>query len=211
MAPTAREREILDALLWKIRLLTLGQAARGWWTDAESGRRHARKRLGLLTDAGLLLRVQAPVRPVTPLIEPLVRWRPGEPPPNFHALSWRCQKRWTEPPRTTLVYCASPKAIRLLGGSVKGEIKEPGKISHDAHLAEVFITLKLASLSLAESWRGEDALAPSRVGQKLPDAMLCDSLGQPHTAIEFGAGYPAVRIREFHDDCAARSLPYELW
>ncbi|MEJ7637234.1 MAG: hypothetical protein WKF75_04390 [Singulisphaera sp.] len=54
-------------------------------------------------------------------------------------------------------------------------------------------------------------LAPSRVDQKLPDAILHDGEGRPRLAIEFGGSYQAVRIADFHADCAARTLPYELW
>ena len=33
----------------------------------------------------------------------------------------------------------------------------------------------------------------------------------PRLVLEFGGAYDAARVERFHEDCAERRLPYQLW
>jgi hypothetical protein len=211
MELTDRERQLIDALASKVRMFSAEQIARSWWPDSESGRNNCRNRLRELTARGLLNRTQIFCPPLLPLREPVYCWQPGKEPPNFGALSWQLQSRWTKEPRPTTVYLASPRAVKLFGGTADGKIKNIFQATHDVHLAGVFLRLLETAPRLAASWVGEDVLAPTRVRQKLPDAILHDDQGRPRLVIEFGGSYPPERVADFHQDNLARGLPYEMW
>ena len=150
-------------------------------------------------------------RPLLPLLEPAFRWKPGKDAPLFGELSWTLQKRWTEPAREVTVYLATRRAAAIFGGRADGKIKNPSQVTHDIHLRALYLKLVREAPTLAAGWIGEDILAPTREHQKLPDAILHDGEGRPRLVIEFGGSYPTERVRDFHEDCAARGLPYELW
>jgi hypothetical protein len=211
MTLTDRERQFIHALASKIRLLTFEQISGTWWPDSESGRTNARRRLGELRDHGLLNRTRVHARPLLPLETPLFRWKPGEPTPDFGGLAWQLHRRWQEPLQSMTAYLATRRAANILGGVSDGRLKNPSQASHDIHLSGVYLYFLRTAPTLAAGWVGEDILAPSRVDQKLPDAILHDGEGRPRLAIEFGGSYQAQRIADFHADCAARTLPYELW
>jgi len=63
----------------------------------------------------------------------------------------------------------------------------------------------------AAAWRGEDLMADTRRGEKLPDAFIVNARGEVSSVVEFGGAYDAERICAFHEDCVNRTLPYELW
>jgi hypothetical protein len=132
-------------------------------------------------------------------------------PEDFSALSWKLCKRWEVAPKPTTVYVASPKFVKRLGGVSTGTLHNLAAVSHDLHVSEVYLCLVRNSPNLARLWVGEDVIAPTREGQKLPDAMLCNGQGEPALVIEFGGAYPPERLRAFHEDCKQRNLPYEIW
>jgi len=211
MTLTDRERQFLQALASKIRLLTFAQISAMWWADSDSGRTNARRRLGELTEHELLTRTRVHARPLLQLSSPLCRWKPGDAAPDFQALAWQLHERWREPLKTMTAYLATKRAAGIFGGVAEGRMKNPSQASHDIHLSGVYLHFLRTAPTLAAGWVGEDVLAPSRVDQKLPDAILHDGEGRPRLAIEFGGSYQAVRIADFHADCSARMLPYELW
>lgn len=208
---TERERDILEILSSKIRILTREQILCGWWPPSLAAKRNARKRLVQLTDAKLLARVSVLARPLLPLESPVSRWRPGVEAPDFSALSWQLQKRWTEPPKTTIAYLATGRASGIFGGRASGQLGKASQATHDIHLAALYLKLRREAPTLAAGWIGEDILAPTREHQKLPDAVIHDAAGSPRFVYEFGGAYPTDRVEAFHRDCEARSLPYELW
>ena len=208
---TGREREIVSALASKIRMLAFEQIVRGWWPDSKSGPTNARRRLSELLEARLLTRERVLARPMLPLEKPVFKWKPGKEAPAFGELSWTLQKRWAEPAREVTVYLATRRAASIFGGRADGKIKNPSQTTHDIHLGALYLKLVREAPTLAAGWIGEDILAPTREHQKLPDAILHDGEGRPRLVIEFGGSYPTERVRDFHEDCAARGLPYELW
>ena len=109
------------------------------------------------------------------------------------------------------VYLATRRAASIFGGKADGRIKNLSQVTHDIHLGALYLKFRREAPSLAAGWVGEEIFAPSREHQKLPDAILYDGQGQPRMVIEFGGAYPTERVKAFHEDCAARGLPYELW
>jgi hypothetical protein len=208
---TERERDILASLVSKVRMLSFEVILREWWPPSESAKTNARRRLSELVEAGLLVRERAPARPLLPLAEPVFRWKPGQDAPAFGGLSWAMQKRWTEPARDVTVYLATRRAAAIFGGKADGRIKNLSQVTHDVHLGALYLKFRRDAPSLAAGWVGEEIFAPTREHQKLPDALLYDREGRPRLVVEFGGAYPAERVKAFHEDCAARGLPYELW
>ena len=211
MLRTDRDRAILDALSFRVRVLSLEQIARAWWGDAHDGRRLARRRLAVLERAGLVHRRQVLARPILPLESPEFTWEPGDVAPDSGAISWRLRKRWTEPPRPTAVYHASAETIRSLGGG-GGKLPSPGQETHDLHTAEVFLRFRGCSPGLVQLWRGEDVFKADRQGgEKVPDALVVRPDGEPELAVEFAGSYGPERVADFHGYCEAKELAYQLW
>jgi len=85
------------------------------------------------------------------------------------------------------------------------------QISHDLHVASVWLSKFLHEPNQAADWRGEDTYAAERKGEKLPDAM-CFADGMPYLVVESaGISYTAERIESFVNDCRVRKLEWELW
>ena len=208
---TTRERELVSALASKIRLLSFDEILRSWWPPSKSASINARRRLAELVNVGLLVRERAYARPRLPLEQPIFRWKPGEESPDFGKLAWSVKSRWTEPPRDVTVYLATRRAAAIFGGRADGKIKNVSQATHDIHLGALYLKLMKEAPTIAAGWIGEEILAPTREHQKLPDAILHDREGRPRLVIEFGGAYPADRLQAFHEDCAERALPYELW
>jgi hypothetical protein len=208
---TERERELVTALSAKIKMLSFEDILQRWWPPSLSAPTNARRRLSELVEERLLVRDRVFARPKLPLQDPVFRWKPGEACPPFGELSWKVQSRWTEEPREITVYLATRRAAGIFGGKADGRIKNPSQTTHDIHLGALYLKLCREAPTIAAGWIGEGVLAPSREGQKLPDAILHDREGRPRLVIEFGGAYPAERLQAFHEDCAQRQLPYELW
>ena len=208
---TERERELVTALSAKIKMLSFEDILQRWWPPSLSAPTNARRRLSELVEERLLVRDRVFARPKLPLQDPVFRWKPGEACPAFGELSWKVQSRWTEEPREITVYLATRRAAGIFGGKADGRIKNPSQTTHDIHLGALYLKLCREAPTIAAGWIGEGVLAPSREGQKLPDAILHDREGRPRLVIEFGGAYPAERLQAFHEDCAQRQLPYELW
>lgn len=213
MTLTDREESLVRALSRQIRMVVLCQILRTFWTGSTSSERNCRKRLALLSEHGLLNRVRVLAHPVLDLgaMGPVYRWQPGEPAPDPHRVSWQLQSRWTEPLRPTTVYLATPRAASIFGGASDGKVRNQCQVTHDVHVSEIYLHLKRSAPTLAAAWVGEDILAPSRKGQKLPDAILHDEAGNPRLVMECGGKYPPERVLAFHSDNERRGLAYELY
>jgi hypothetical protein len=208
---TAREREIVTTLAVKIQMLAFETILREWWPSSESAKTNARRRLSGLVEARLLTRERVLARPLLRRTEPAFRWKPGEAAPDFGKLSYQLQSRWTEPPREITVYLATRRAASIFGGRADGRVKNPSQVTHDIHLGALYLKLLREAPTLAAGWVGGQILAPTRVHQKLPDAILHDAEGRPRLVLEFAGSYPKDRLQAFHEDCDRRGLPYELF
>jgi hypothetical protein len=206
---TERDKQVLSALLLKVRLMSLKQLAGGWWGGETV---NARRRLKLLTAGGLLQPLTVAARTLPPLDAPVIVWQPDDPVPDFSGVSRQLQSRWRRRAvRPTRAFIATPKAAQLLGGRGNLQLKHPTQATHDLGVAAVWLHLNEHAPAWAEAWRGEDLLAHTRRGETLPDAFIVDEEHEPLWVIEFGGAYDAGRVQEFHEDCQVRQLPYQMW
>ena len=203
-----RDLLLLEALALRVRLIGQRQMAEAFWTGHLA---NARRRLGRLVSEGMLARQVLPARPLPELTEPVARWQPGQTIPNPDAIAFQLQSRWKfRALRPTVIYFPTSKTVTYFGGRERPQSMLT-HTTHDLGVTAVWLRFLQHSRELALNWVGEDILAPSRVGQKLPDAALVDAVGEPTMLIEFGGSYGPARVADFHDDAAARGLPYQIW
>jgi len=206
---TGRDRAIVQALVQKVRLFSQRQIVDHWWNGELA---NCRRRLKRLADRNLLRRISVMARPAPAFESPLVTWRPGEVAPDFGKIAYRCQARWRfRPARQCVVWLATELASQAYGGTARGELKHPTQATHDLGVSAVWLRLNQVAPQWAVAWRGEDLMAHTRRGQKLPDAFIVDDEDVVLWVIEFGGGYDTERVQEFHLDCVSRNLPYQLW
>ncbi len=208
---TGRDRELLQALALKVRLFSLRQIAEHWFGNDVA---NARRRLRQLVAGGLLQRINITARPTPSLTGPVVVWQPGQPSPDFGRVARLIETRWHHRPvRHCATFITTAKTANAFGGKARGELKHPLQATHDLGVAAVWLRLHRDQPHLAMAWRGEDFMAHTRRAyrDKLPDAFVVNSDDDVIAVIEFGGGYDADRVHEFHADCASRRLPYQLW
>ena len=207
---TAREEQIVETLAWKVRAMHRGQVARGFWRGTKGVPREVGRRLQQLLDARLLSAYVVHARLLEPRTEPVARWSPGDPAPDFDRASYALQSRWKIAPRPTRVFVAGPK-VGALWGLGAGGLRKPLQIDHDLVHAEAFLWYLRKAPERAARWVIEDRLPKVR-GERNPDALVFDPAGEkPVLAVESGGAYPADRVRSFHAHCERLRLPYELW
>ncbi len=208
---TGRDRELLQALALKVRLVSLRQIADHWFGGDVA---NARRRLRQLVAAGLLQRVNVTARPTPLLVGPVVVWQPGQLAPDFGKVARLIETRWHHRPvRHCATFIATTKTANAFGGKARGELKRPLQATHDLGVAAVWLRLHREQSDLAAAWRSEDLLAHTRRGHgdKFPDAFVVNTADEIVAVIEFSGGYDTDRVREFHADCESRRLPYQLW
>lgn len=206
---TDRDTEILRALAVHIRLFSQRQIADHWFEGEVS---NARRRMRQLVRDGLVHRLTVLARPVPELARPVVRWRPGEPEPNLSQASYTFRSRWRDRPlRECTSYIATSRTAKRFGGRVHGELKNGLHATHDLGVARIWLHFDEHFPRWADAWRGEDLMAHTRRGEKLPDGFIVDAQEQVVCVIEFGGSYDEQRVREFHDDCRQRQLSYQIW
>jgi len=209
---TERDREIVGMLCCRVRIVSLSQVANHWWSEAKQGLENARRRLSTLVDAGLLKHEHVMARPLPQLSAPVLSWKPGDSDPAFGSVAWQLQSRWKKEPRKTRVYFATTRAANLFGGRAAGRIKQEFQATHDLGVCEMYLQLRDQQPEKALRWIGEDAVAPHRRGQKLPDAIIAHAADErPQLVLEFGGAYDKDRLIDFHADNEERELPYEIW
>lgn len=205
-----RERDLtlLEALALRVRLVGQRQAADAFWQGHLA---NTRRRLSQLAENGMVMRSVVNSQPLPELLEPVVRWQPGQPKPAPDRVAFQLQRRWKyRALRPTVVYFPTERTIAQFGGRERSQTKLT-QVTHDLGVTAVWLRYSQQDSSMTAMWVGEDILAPTRIDQKLPDAALVDQHGDPRLLIEFGGSYGPARVEDFHDDAAARGLPYHLW
>ena len=208
-----RDERVIWTLTRKLRVMTLEQAARTWWADRPYPVKAARDRLAKLRDDGLLHLTSLMAHPELELTEPVFRWHPDDPAPEFGPIAYRLQSRWTRPMKATPVVGATRQANREFGGYIGDRIPRPSEVSHDIHLAQVYLKLVGRDPKLAQRWTCEQQLYAQGRGrnQRLPDAII-----RPRRAgagdgwvLEFGGAYSKKKLEEFHAELCGEV--YEIW
>lgn len=209
MTLTERDQELLQALVCKVRLFALRQLASHWWFSDVANARRGLKRLNAV---GLIERIGVRSRSLPKLAEPVSVWQPGHQEPDHAAVANTLQQRWKgRAVREAAACVATDQAAHLFGGRRRGALKNPLQATHDLGVAAVWLRLHAEAPEWANAWQGEDLMAHTRIGQKLPDAFIVDGEGHTVSVIEFGGSYDTQRVTEFHRDCDDRGLPYQLW
>ncbi len=165
--------------------------------------------LGRLSRQGLIERVDVRTLGMELPSRPL--WTSKAGPPPYSKIEYVVRSRFRDDVRTEAIYVASRQGAALLGGKSGKTTMKKTQVSHDLHVASVWLRKFLHKPSEARDWRGEDTYAVERKGEKLPDAM-CFADGMPYLVVESaGISYTAERIEAFVNDCRTRKLEWELW
>ena len=153
------------------------------------------------------------IHPELPLSHPVMIWNPGDQEPDFGAVSYQLKARWGQPLLLTTFYTATKQTARHFGAppSAGGPLKRPHQATHELHVSALYLKTLRVDPAAANAWTLDHQLTRERRKQKRPDAVLKNTDGSDRIALEFGGAYDARRVRLFHEDCLARSLPYELW
>jgi hypothetical protein len=211
LALSERDVDLIETLALKVRVLTVNQIARTWWCRAAQPTAAARHRLAELERAGFVVSFTAIAHPEIPLSCPVISWTPGLPAPNFGAASHRLKTRWSQPPTETRCVFVSPVTGRHFGGS-GGRRPRESEETHDIHLAQVYLLLRLRDPEAAQNWVSEESVRAGRDrrDEKLPDAIV-DTPGE-RRVVEFGGAYAKAKLEAFHRYCCQElQLPYEVW
>lgn len=203
--------EILAIVTNCVRVLTVEQVASAWWSDSPWGISRAKSALRELADEGWLKLQPALSRPINELQQPLLTWEPGEAPPNFQSLSIRLHRRAMVPAKLVNIIFATSRSTALFGKGSLPKIKLT-QMTHDLHVAQVFLTYRGRGLSV-DQWIGEDNFPGSWKSQQRPDGLLRRADGTIYRAIEYGGDYLPQRLMELHQSLANETvrLGYEIW
>lgn len=206
---TPREEQILRALVNDVRVLSLTQVARCWWTDTRWGRSRAKAAMTALECEGWAQIHAALARPIRELSEPLVTWSPDDESPDVWKLSRKLHLRAMQPASMVSFVFASAQSVALFGRGHAPSVKLT-QMTHDLHVSEVYLWYRTHGLP-ARGWLSEDRLPRDWPLRERPDAVLADDDGTIRRAVEYGGDYPPSRLQELHAGLAAMKLEYEIW
>lgn len=209
MMPGSTAFRIVEALTRQIRIVSLKQAKDCWWPDFSNTKR-ARRKLMHMVERGWIERHLINAHPLLPVTQPLFAWRLGMEGPDPEAVSQRCHERWNRPAISTEVFVASPLAASLLGSTARG-LPRREQWDHDLLLTSVYVHYHRRRPKLASTWIGEHSLPKAGYRIKDPDAFLMNSQRRVLCVIESAGRYSPDQVESFHEHCAERELPYELW
>lgn len=209
MMPGSAAFRIIEALTRQIRIVSLKQAKDCWWPDFPHTKR-ARRKLMQMVERGWIERHLINAHPLLPVTQPLFAWRLGMPAPDTEPVSQCCHKRWNRPAISTEVFVASPLAASLLGSTARG-LPRREQWDHDLLLTSVYVHYHRHRPKLASTWIGEHSLPKAGYRIKDPDAFLMNSQRRVLCVIESAGRYSPDQVESFHEHCAERELPYELW
>ncbi len=207
---TPRDRDLLVVLTRAVRVLSVDQIAAHWFAAATDAGRAATRRLGVLQERGLIDVFRMPARAVVVPSRPVAEWGPGNAAPDFVLLARMLAQRWTQPASPVSCVVATSASGTWLGGD-GGRRPRRSEISHDLLLGELYLAWRRRTPDGIAEWISESRLRRLGYGDqtRLPDAMV--DAGGIRRVIEVGGEYSASKLAEFHEFCAKRGLPYELW
>jgi hypothetical protein len=210
-----RDHELLETLALRVKVLTVEQIARTWWSDETAPVTRCRKHLRRLAGRGLVEVFPMMAHPEVDLTEPLAVWQPGLDSPDPGSASYQAKQRWKDASHQTDLVIVTEQGASPHGGAA-GRCPRVSEATHDVHLAAVYLRMRRELPTRARSWLSETAIAagalgerPPGSGEKQPDALVRDGRGR--TAIEFVGDYTPAKLTAFHEHCARRRWGYELW
>lgn len=206
---TDREQEIVRTLADLVRVMTLDQIARTWWTDTRWGRSRAAASMKLLVSEGWAHMQHVLSRDIHSPTVPLIDWMPGDPRPGFREVVRILHRRAMTDAQLVRVVVASRRAVMLFSSGPVPPIKLT-QMTHDLNVSEIYLHHRQLGLP-AGRWLSEDRLPSDWPLRRRPDAVLRDEHGTIVRAVEYGGDYPARRLMELHDDLQSIGIGYHLW
>ena len=204
------ERDLLACLARGVRFVSLDQVARGWFVGQQTAHLQARRRVNRLCRAGWLHQHTVLARPIEKLRAPCVVWRHDLPTADFRQLARWLHRRAQRSAISTNIVVATHRSRILWGHGTRGAKIKLTQMTHDLHVAEIFLRYRERGLPL-DSWLSEDRLPRSWALRVKPDALLINSHGDFLRAIEYGGDYSSERLLALHRELARWPLPYEIW
>ena len=203
------EQQIVRVLADSVRVMTIAQIARTWWTDTRWGRSRATASLRSLASDGWLHMQRVLSRAINSPTAPLIDWIPGAGQPEFGDAARTLHQRAMTDAKPVVVVVASRRAVTFYGNGRAAAIKLT-QMTHDLNVSEVYLHHRRRGLP-ARRWVSEDRLPSDWPIRERPDALLRDEQGSIVRAVEYGGDYPASRLAELHAGLASLGIGYELW
>lgn len=202
---------LLDVLTHRVRLLSLGQIARTWFSQfpcpLTAAKRHVVRHARLYCVATRMVRPELDIR------EPLLRWTPQSTPPAFGALAWKAKSRWHSPTVATPLVTATKKAREQTAARLPARSLRQTELTHDLHVAALYLIVANDCPVAACTWTHEDEMVAQglRFGDHVPDACIVypTMTGERVTLIEFAGQYSAQKLTALH--AAYRHHEYRLY
>jgi hypothetical protein len=206
---TEKTSDLLSVLTGRVPMLTIPQIANEWFLDTRDPAMNAMQTAKRLEARGLVRVFPAMAHPPIELAAPLFRWTPPQTQePDFGRLAYQAKSRWKWPLVRTQMVSATSQANALVGGRLGGRPIRSRDLTHDLHVAQLYLQIRNQSPTVADTWRPEAELFMERQGQgtKIPDAEVQtpDCL-----AIEFAGAYGKSKLVRIHQDF--KKGAYELW
>jgi hypothetical protein len=200
------ESGLISTLSCRVRCLTIDQA--GHWKMSP-------RRLRALESAGWIESYVAAAHPMIPLEEPLLIHSPDDNEPALAAISRHLMTRFDRPLRQTRIFIATNKGASWAGG-YGGRRSRPAELSHDIHLAQLYIQLEQSNPRAAWTWQPEAGAGQKkcRKDEMRPDALI-DLVMKTHGRIteawEMGGRYTVDKLKRLKDFCESHGWRLLLW
>ena len=208
----ATTEDLIEVLTHRVPLLTLHQIAKAWFANSTDPSAAAMSTLLGLETQGLIFASSLAARPELDLKEPVFVWAPGNHAPHCGPIAYQLKNRWKAAAIRQPVVIATRLAKRLFGGYLGGKLPRRSEVTHNIHLAQVYLRVREEQPTAAEQWISEYQLYAEghRDCERLPDGTIRDpQTGMPRLFIEFGGSYSKQKIEAFHHAC--QTTPYQIW
>jgi hypothetical protein len=157
--------ELDELLRCKVRVFTLEQIARTWFSATSGPLSLARKCVAKMAAAGSVSVTKELLHPEVDVTKPLFEWKAGyDERPDLGRVAWKAKSRFRASSTQTVV-------VR----SVEARRGRSTELLHDVMLSGVFLNLRKADPTIVRSWTHEDHLSPAcrkAFGSRVPDAVL---------------------------------------
>lgn len=197
--------QVVEVLATKVRVLALGQVAEGWFSDLARPKDAARESLRRGAKEGLLATAWGMAHPRVPILAPLYRFEAEAqtPPPIFGRLSWEARRRFSKAPVRTLFAIATNRGKQAYGQTSRHRPIRRSELTHDIHVAEIYLRFRELDPERARLWQGEDQFDGHLVR---PDAVTGD------VAIDFLGKYSSAKIEALERQYRSAGIcVFEFW
>ena len=207
------ERAVIDALTWRVRVMSREQLAE---LGSLMGVASVRRKIHRLLSFGYIAQVDCAAHTVS-LEKPLATWDADDlDMPDFGQVCWQAKARTNGDGSTTIskVFIAAKRAETEFGGC-GGKLRQPLQINHDLGTTSVFLAkVEFFGWEDCHDWTSEDILRRHYRHlniEKIPDAAFVSN-ERIGCVIDFvGRDYSPMSLRKFHHHWSRRQIPYEVW